>query len=138
MNDIDTIFEPEIWTKRRHPPLARDTEYKTNYQPGQEEMMSQGDNYQRRMGTRREVTEEEARELFRHLPHDVLLPSDPIRLSREQEMTACKLACMEMENAEPGVLRDVYLECSKHDKHLEGYCNMDNLDHSLKKQKVHR
>lgn len=135
-NDLSTVFEAEYWTQNKNPPLANDTEYKQNYYLGREsdrEMEQQHSNAGKDFYF---VTESERKNLMMLLPRNVLLPVDPIKLTREQETNLCKLICNELNRFDPKELREVYIECSQHDKELRGFCGIEVLDNSLRRHRV--
>ncbi|KAL4236244.1 hypothetical protein ACF0H5_004632 [Mactra antiquata] len=133
-NDMSTVFEAEPWTDNVNPPFASDTEYKQNYFPGQ------GDNFDFQDytggGKDHYVTDYEKQQLLGLIPKK-LLPVDPIKLSREQEVTLCKLICNELNRFDPRELKEIYLECSRHDKNLEGYCLLEVLGQAAYNHKAY-
>lgn len=134
-NDMSTVFEAEPWTDNRNPPLASATEYKQNYFTGNE--MERMDTYQPSgVKDHHFVSESEKNNLFMLVPRNVLLPVDPIRLTRDQEVVLCKLICNDLLRFNPKELRDVYVECSQHDKELRGFCGIEILDNNLRRHKV--
>ncbi|XP_045158416.2 uncharacterized protein LOC123524347 isoform X25 [Mercenaria mercenaria] len=135
-NDLSTVFEAEPWTDNRNPPLAHDTEYKQNFYLGRDSENGM-DHYN--SGGQKDfhyVSESEQKNLFMLLPRNVLLPVDPIKLTRDQEATLCKLICNELNRFDPKELRDVYIECSQHDKELRGFCGIEILDNNLRRHKA--
>lgn len=134
-NDMSTVFEAEPWTDNRNPPLAHETEYKQNYFT-----LKDGDGmeyFQPAPGRDHHyVSESEKNNLFMLVPRNVLLPVDPIRLTRDQEVVLCKLICNDLLRFNPKELRDVYVECSQHDKELRGFCGIEILDNNLRRHKV--
>lgn len=135
-NDLSTVFEAEPWTGDRNPPLADETEYKQNYFLGRD--FEKGMENYHNSGPKEfhHVSMNEKYELSKLLRGDVLLPTDPIALSDSQKLTLSKLVCNDLNRFEPNELRDVYLECSQHDKDLRGFCPIEVLDNSLRRHKV--
>jgi len=133
-NDMSTVFEAEPWTDHRNPPLANETEYKNNFFTGNE--FESMDQYQMAVKDHHYVSESEKNNLFMLVPRNVLLPVDPIRLTHEQEVVLCKLICNDLLRFNPKELRDVYVECSQHDKELRGFCGIEILDNNLRRHKV--
>lgn len=135
-NDLSTVFEAEPWTENKNPPLANDTEYKQNYYQGRD-LDRNMDNYQQTAAKDHHyVSESDKNRLLMLVPRNVLLPVDPIKLTREQETTLCKLICNELNRFNPKELRDVYVECSQHDKELRGFCGIEILDNNLRRHKA--
>ncbi|XP_052775964.1 uncharacterized protein LOC128213890 isoform X27 [Mya arenaria] len=131
-NDMSTVFEAEPWTDNRAPQLADETEYKQNYFLGGSETMDQ--RYEN-PGYKEHhlVPDSELSNLRMLVPRNVLLPVDPIRLTRDQEVVLCKLICNELPRFDSRKLRDVYLECSQLDKGLSGFCDPYTLKTSLER-----
>lgn len=135
-NDLSTVFEAEPWTENKNPPLANDTEYKQNYYQGRD-LDRNMDSYQQTAAKDHHyVSESDRNRLLMLVPRNVLLPVDPIKLTKEQETTLCKLICNELNRFNPKELRDVYVECSQHDKELRGFCGIEILDNNLRRHKV--
>ena len=134
-NTTSTVFENEPWIPQDgNPTLARETEYKQNYHPEQEN----GDmEYQTGgRGERLYVTDSERQSVTLLVPEGVLLPSEPIVLSREKETILCKLICIELEGFDETKLREIYLDSSLRDPDLNGYCDIQYLDSVLRKHGV--
>ncbi|XP_060605314.1 uncharacterized protein LOC132757872 isoform X6 [Ruditapes philippinarum] len=136
-NDLSTVFEAEPWTGNKNPPLADDTEYKQNYFLGRDFDREMEQHHSHVGKDFYFVSESERKNLFMLLPRNVLLPVDPIKLTREQETNLCKLICNELNRFDPKELREVYIECSQHDKELRGFCGIEILDNSLRRHKAY-
>ncbi|XP_052246648.1 uncharacterized protein LOC127855251 isoform X13 [Dreissena polymorpha] len=137
-NDMSTVFESEPWTDDKHPQLASETEYKQNYFTSRGDSGNMNPNDQSSASKDHHfVSESEKNNLFMLVPRNVLLPVDPIRLTREQEVVLCKLICNDLYRFDPKELREVYVECSQHDKELRGFCGMEVLDNNLRRHKAY-
>ena len=87
-------------------------------------------------GERLFVTDSERQSVTLLVPEGVLLPSEPIVLSREKETILCKLICIELEGFDETKLREIYLDSSLRDPDLNGYCDIQYLDSVLRKHGV--
>lgn len=130
---MSTVFEAEPWIDR-NPSLAKETEYNQNFFPGQEhdfEMYNQSGNE-----NEHSVSAYDKQQLLGLLPGNGLLPVDPIKLTREQEKTLCKLITNDLNRFNPKELRDIYIECSRWDKTLGGYCTLEVVDAAFRHHQV--
>ena len=129
---MSTVFEAETWTANHNPPLAKETEYKTNYFSDIQSNEMEHNNYSSQIRDPLVVTDEEYDRLKRFLPANVFLPSEPIKYPRLEENVLYRLIAHQLGNCDAKTLKSVYLDASTNDTNMRGFCSLEALDNSLR------
>lgn len=155
-NQMSTVFEPECWTLSPHN-LLNGKDGDTGYLGKVDEPDFLNMHLLNNKETENELTSREVniadtqtdnhflpsdfdtdhKYLLNLLPRTLYLPTEPLKLSKDDELKLIRVLNKEMQGVHQNQLREIYTVLSAIDHKLTGWCSFQHLSFALTKKNLH-